>query len=63
MCHVVLMEKDFEYTILMDEPDRNLDIDNVMDLYKVLSFHKPQTQIIMVYNHLSVLTINNVYLI
>lgn len=40
--HVVLMEKDFEYTILMDEPDRNLDIDNIMDLYKVLSFHKPQ---------------------
>lgn len=46
--HVVLMEKDFEYTILMDEPDRNLDIDNIMDLYKVLSFHKPQTQIIAV---------------
>lgn len=45
---VVLMEKDFEYTILMDEPDRNLDIDNIMDLYKVLSFHKPQTQIIAV---------------
>ena len=32
--HVVLMEKDFEYTILMDEPDRNLDIDNIMDLYE-----------------------------
>ena len=46
--HVVLMEKDFEYTILMDEPDRNLDIDNIMDPYKVLSFHKPQTQIIAV---------------
>lgn len=46
--HVVLMEKDFEYTILMDEPDRNLDIDNIMDLYNVLSFHKPQTQIIAV---------------
>jgi predicted ATPase len=46
--HVVLMEKDFEYTIIMDEPDRNLDIDNIMDLYKVLSFHKPQTQIIAV---------------
>lgn len=45
---VVLMEKDFEYTILMDEPDRNLDIDNIMDLYNVLSFHKPQTQIIAV---------------
>lgn len=28
--------------------DRNLDIDNIMDLYKVLSFHKPQTQIIAV---------------
>ena len=42
------MEKDFEYTILMDEPDRNLDIDNIMDLYNVLSFHKPQTQIIAV---------------
>lgn len=27
---VVLMEKDFEYTILMDEPDRNLDIDNII---------------------------------
>lgn len=35
-------------SILMDEPDRNLDIDNIMDLYKVLSFHKPQTQIIAV---------------
>lgn len=46
--HVVLMEKDFEYTILMDEPDRNLDVDNIMDLYNVLSFHKPQTQIIAV---------------
>lgn len=45
---VVLMEKDFEYTILMDEPDRNLDIDNIMDLYNVLSFHKPQTQTIAV---------------
>lgn len=28
--------------------DRNLDINNIMDLYKVLSFHKPQTQIIAV---------------
>lgn len=42
------MEKDFEYTILMDEADRNLDVDNIMDLYNVLSFHKPQTQIIAV---------------
>lgn len=28
--------------------DRNLDVDNIMDLYNVLSFHKPQTQIIAV---------------
>lgn len=33
---------------IFKEPDRNLDIDNIMDLYKVLSFHKPQTQIIAV---------------
>ena len=32
----------------LDWLDRNLDIDNIMDLYKVLSFHKPQTQIIAV---------------
>lgn len=38
----------FEYTVLMDEPDRNLDIDNIMQVYEVLSFHKPQTQIIAV---------------
>lgn len=37
-----------EYTVLMDEPDRNLDIDNIMQIYNVLSFHKPQTQIIAI---------------
>ena len=41
-------ESSFEYTVLMDEPDRNLDIDNVMQIYNVLSFHKPQTQIIAI---------------
>ena len=30
----------------MDEPDRNLDIINIDDIYGILSFHKPQTQII-----------------
>lgn len=35
-----------EITVLMDEPDRNLDIFNINNLSKVLSFHKPQTQII-----------------
>lgn len=46
--HVKISEKDFEYTTLMDEPDRNLDIDNIANLYDVLSIHKPQTQIIAV---------------
>lgn len=46
--HVKISEKDFEYTTLMDEPDRNLDIDNISNLYNVLSTHKPQTQIIAV---------------
>lgn len=32
----------------MDEPDRNLDIDNIMQIYNVLSFHKLQTQIIAI---------------
>lgn len=41
-------ESSFEYTVLMDEPDRNLDIDNIMQIYNVLSFHKPQTQIIAI---------------
>lgn len=35
-----------EITVLMDEPDRNLDIFNMEDVYQILSFHKPQTQII-----------------
>lgn len=51
LCGARLYIITFEYTILMDEPDRNLDIDNIMDLYNVLSFHKPQTQIIaVIYN-------------
>lgn len=45
---VIVSEDDFEYTVLMDEPDRNLDIENIMQVYGVLSFHKPQTQIIAV---------------
>ena len=43
---IALTKSSFEYTVLMDEPDRNLDIDNIMQIYNVLSFHKQQTQII-----------------
>lgn len=37
-----------EYTILMDEPDRNLSIDNIMQIKSIFSFHKEQTQVIAV---------------
>lgn len=37
-----------EWTILMDEPDRNLDIENMSNILGILSFHKPNTQIIAV---------------
>lgn len=36
------------YTILMDEPDQGLDIDNLQDIYGILSNEKPQTQLIAV---------------
>ena len=37
-----------EWTILMDEPDRNLDIENMSNILGILSFQKPNTQIIAV---------------
>jgi len=37
-----------EWTILMDEPDRNLDIENIDQIKDILSFHKEHTQIIAV---------------
>lgn len=37
-----------EWTILMDEPDRNLSIDNISQIEGILSFHKEYTQIIAV---------------
>ena len=37
-----------EWTILMDEPDRNLSLENIEQIKSILSFHKPQTQIIAV---------------
>lgn len=43
-----ISDEDYEFTVLMDEPDRNLDIDNIKQIYDILSYHKPQTQIIAV---------------
>lgn len=37
-----------EWTIIMDEPDRNLDIEHIDEILEILSFHKEQTQIISV---------------
>lgn len=37
-----------EYTILVDEPDRNLDIPNIKEVLSILSFHKEDTQMIAV---------------
>lgn len=35
-----------EWTILMDEPDRNLSLDNIEQVRSILSFHKENVQII-----------------
>ena len=40
--------QDFAYTFLIDEPDRNLDITNIDELYNVLSYEKEMTQLICV---------------
>ena len=40
--------EDFAYTFLIDEPDRNMDISNIDELYKVLSYQKEMTQLICV---------------
>lgn len=37
-----------EWTIILDEPDRNLDIENIGQIKNILSFHKQNTQIIAV---------------
>lgn len=36
------------WTILMDEPDRNLSIGNIDQIESILSYNKPQTQLIVV---------------
>ncbi len=50
MKNKVKAEKGFKapYTVLMDEPDRNLDIPNIKKLYDVLSFVRPDVQMISV---------------
>lgn len=40
--------QDFEYTFLIDEPDRNLDIEHINEIYTILSHRKKLTQLICV---------------
>ena len=44
----LITQEDFEYTFLLDEPDRNLDITNIDSVYQVLSYRKEMTQLIAV---------------
>ena len=44
----LITREDFEYTFLLDEPDRNLDITNIDSVYQVLSYRKEMTQLIAV---------------
>lgn len=45
---VNLSPGEHEYTIIMDEPDRNLDIQNIQEIYQILSHRKQEIQIIAV---------------
>lgn len=50
-----------EWTILMDEPDRNLDIENINQVKGILSFHKEHTQIIaVVHNPLLICSLSKI---
>ena len=50
-----------EWTILMDEPDRNLSLDNIKEIQGILNFHKPQTQIIaVIHNPLLIYSLSKV---
>ena len=40
--------EEFSYTFLIDEPDKNLDMENIEEIYKVLSYKKEMTQLICV---------------
>lgn len=46
-----ITQQNFEYTFLLDEPDRNSDITNIDSVYQVLSHRKEMTQLIAVIHH------------
>lgn len=52
---------DNEWTILMDEPDRNLSLKNIEQIKNILSFHKENTQIIaVIHNPLLIYALSDV---
>ena len=52
---------DNEWTILMDEPDRNLSLENISQIKNILSYHKENTQIIaVIHNPLLIYTLSDV---
>lgn len=54
------VECEDEWTILMDEPDRNLSLENIDSIKSILSFHKPKTQIIaVIHNPLLIYSLSN----
>jgi predicted ATPase len=54
------IENSNEWTIIMDEPDRNLSLNNISQIKSILSFHKPNTQLIVViHNPLLIYTLSN----
>lgn len=47
-----------EWTVLMDEPDRNLDIENIEQIHGILNIHKEHVQIIaVIHNPLLILSL------
>lgn len=46
---------EFEYTFLLDEIDRNLDLESIKSLYEILSFKKEYTQILAVIHNFSLI--------
>lgn len=52
--------KSNEYTFLLDELDRNLSLNNISQIKGILSFHKPDTQLIVViHNPLLIYTLSD----